>query len=372
MTLYKKFLIRSSCLIIVFLGSILVINYYGDPGNQFYRSKKFENEIATHLLLGKQWMVNSNFNERSLQKLMIGNLKTPPEILVFGSSHTHPITHKMIHNNSFYNLSVSSAALQDDIALYYIFQKRGWQPKTVIICLDPWLVDQFSGKEQWKTNLAFEYEEGKKLLLNKDFHFAFIEEISGLSIKYSQLLSFDYLKASIEKLKLSLSSHEEVESNNDAIFKNQKSCPSCIIRTPDGATLPSKNQESRSVKEVENEVMKAINESRINNRISTELSEEYTNLFENFIQYLMQHHVNVILYFPALEPKAYSELVRSDSNYAIVNLSENYFLSIAAKYKLKKISSYNPSKAGLEASDFLDYWHLKQKGARKIFKNEYI
>ena len=92
MGIYKKFLIVSASFIVFFLSGIGAINYFIDPGNQFFRSHSFEAKIANILLTEKEVMVRANYNERALQKLMIEKLASRPEIFVLGSSHSMPIS----------------------------------------------------------------------------------------------------------------------------------------------------------------------------------------------------------------------------------------------------------------------------------------
>ncbi len=89
------------------------------------------------------------------------------------------------------------------------------------------------------------------------------------------------------------------------------------------------------------------------------------NLFEKFIRYLLKENIEVIVYFPPYEPKAYLEMTTKRNTFAM-NEAEHYFLHIANQYHLKILGAYNPYKLNLSANDFIDDVHLKRKGIQKL------
>lgn len=372
MIVYKKYFFQSFSIIFLFLATVLMINYYVDPGNQFFRSQSLEVRIATKLLAQQEVMIHTNYNERALQKIMLESLTKCPEILVLGSSRVMQISAKEFANENFYNAAVSSASLEDDIALYYIFQKKGWQPKTLVLGVDPWIVSQFNNSGFWKINLAPEFNEGKKLIFGES-NSANYARLEGFSEKYLQLLSLNYLKASFKRLHdLHIASQNKNKWNDIVVPPDNRYCPTCYIRRPDGGRVMSKKEESTTAQEADQTVQDMIKDASLNLRDHPELDTEYIDLFEHFVRYLLKHHINIILFFPPLEPKAYTELMVNNPTHWTDTIAEKYFLSIASKYKLKILGSYNPARLNLNEQDFIDYWHLKGEGVRKIFNKQYI
>ncbi|MBT7816453.1 MAG: hypothetical protein HN566_06925, partial [Polaribacter sp.] len=65
---------------------------------------------------------------------------------------------------------MSNASLEDSIAIMGLAQSR-FKPKTIIMGLDPWMIDKNSGRTQWETLQDEYYDEIKKLTsLDKDIH----------------------------------------------------------------------------------------------------------------------------------------------------------------------------------------------------------
>ena len=382
-SIYKRYFISYLFFIAFALCSIMTFNFYIDPANFFFNSHSFESKLANILLSNKDAMIRNNYNDRSFHKLMIEKLQKRPEVLVLGSSHTMPIRHIYFKDLSLYNASVSSATLEDDLALYYVYQKRGWQPDIAVICLDPWILDrnffQFrmlnSWKGQWKSTLSLEYHNARKLILGNVSTQNDYDRITGLFYKYSQLLSFDYFIASIKQTSLFITLNPAATQQNIISPPDSTSCLSCQIRHPDGSRTPSKYEESLSVDEVNASALSQIQnlqDSFGSYKDYSKLDSDYTNILEQFVRYLINHKVKVIFYFPPLEPLAYTELVANNPSAKEVAIAEQYFVYLASKYRLETIGSYQASKLGLQESDFIDSWHLKEKGSLKILNARQI
>ena len=348
----------------------MLFNYCVDPGNQFSHGALIERKMATALLANQKVIVQANYNERLLQKIMIHNMTVSPEVFVLGSSHIMALTHHAFGTKRFFNAAVSSASLQDDIALYYLLQKKGFQPKTVVICLDPWIISKSNPEMLWKTEYVSAYHNGVQLILQKKSASDYFVRMTRFFEKYSQLLSSDYFSASINKFVLSLH-HDHAFQFSPAIkvFSSVADvCLNCFVRLPDGARLPTPAEEATTSIEADQYVMNNVN--GWNSFWShSELDAEYTSIFEAFIQYLIKQHVNVIFYFPPLEPLEYSQLVEKNKKYKMVLIAQKYFDGIAKKYNVYVIGSYNPKLSAINTNYFIDSWHLKEEGLQRLFEN---
>ena len=365
--LYTKYVLIFFVLTTVLFVSVLLFNYLVDPGNQFAHGTVIEQKMVNALLKGESVSVEANYNERLLQKIMIEKLSYSPQIFVLGSSHIMPLTHAMLSNKSFFNASVSSAGIQDDVALYYLLQRRGYQPKIVIICLDPWLVSKDPPEKLWKTEYIDDYDKGRSLILGKKNEPQAFIHIASFFEKYSQLLSSDYLEASINNF-ISQLKQNNINQNNQfrVLTGHSKICGNCFVRQPDGSRLPTPNEEAITSEKANQYVI-----DNINNWgafwTQSQLGPHATLLFESFVQYLIQHKIKVVFYFPPLEPMEYSQVVKKNKNYKMVLLARNYFLKLAKKQRIEVIGSYNPKKLHLDTSNFIDNWHLKKGAVKKLF-----
>lgn len=367
--MYKKNFFIILILISSLLLLIMLANYFIDAANQFYHSNHYEEIIANNLLHETSVAVQENCNDRLLQKIMLKRLKNKPDILILGSSHSLPISHDDLKNNSFYNASVSGAHLEDDIALFHLYEQRGWIPKTVIICVDPWIINKdyinvISGDDLplWKTNLSDEYFAGKNKILQASFFnnlHALVDGFIGTLEKYLQLISLDLTKASVKYL----------FNPNYAKRHSITALDSCYIRCPDGALIPSRKHENITPQEADLAGINLIKRMAVLHRVINPIDAENASIFENFVTYLISQHINLIFYFPPLEPAAYTQMFDQKNNYHTVKMAEQYFISLGNKYHLKMIGSYDPVKQGLKSDDFIDSWHLKRKAIKKIFIN---
>lgn len=364
---YRKFFLLFLNITALLLVAVMLFNYFVDPGNQFSHGALLEKNMANALLNNKKLIVQANYNERLLQKMMIARLKEQPDILVLGSSHVMPLTHDDFDTPLFFNASVSSANLEDDVALFYLLHQRGYQPKTIIICLDPWIVSKDSPESLWKTEYIDDYAAGKSLILRKPATLNYFTQAAGFLEKYEQLLSSAYLTASINKFisswhKQDLDQGISVLSNMNAI------CANCFVRQPDGARLPTPNEEKTSSESADTYVINNIN-GWTNFWTRSSLDPNRALIFKSFVTYLIDHHITVVFYFPPLEPSAYTQLVEKNKNYQMVLIAQQYFERIAKKYDIKTIGSYNPTLAQVDKRDFIDNWHLKKEGIDKLFQS---
>ena len=134
---------------------VITLNLYKDPANLF-RGSAYEKGIASLLLQG--WNVKniSNYDERLVQKYYINGLAERKDVVVLGSSRAMMIDSKMFPGRRFFNNSVSGASLEDHIAIYELYREKKLEPATVIIALDPWLLNRYSGQSRWRS-LQSEY-----------------------------------------------------------------------------------------------------------------------------------------------------------------------------------------------------------------------
>lgn len=358
---YKKSVFTVLFLTLLALLSIIIFNYFIDPGNQFFRAAPLEKAIAQALLDKKKVMFHTNYNDRGVQKLVLEKWDKRPEILVIGSSRSMPISHNAFNQTDFFNASVTSASLEDHVAIYYLYQKKG-QPKTVVLNLDPWILDKNHGMKKWKFALFSDYYAGREMILGEKNPNLFIDKTKIAIEKYSQLLSSEYTHVAVRKLLLPKTQDIIIDPEDNA-------CSSCYTRFPDGTRIFSQKQESTTSREAELASIDGIRQYDRDFGQFTQLDTHYTHLFENFIRYMKEKNVTIIFYLPAYSPIAYTT-IQTDERYKMIEVAEKYFLDIAKKYDVKVIGGYNPAILSLQNSDFVDDLHLKKQPIENIFKKQ--
>jgi len=362
--IYYKYLRQFLMICILLFCSIIGINYFLDGGNYFYRSNKYENDLTTALLEKNNVLICSNYNDRNIKKILLLKVFKQPDLLIFGSSRTMAIDNTLFTNYSLFNSSVTSGTLEDDIALYYLYQKRGWKPKLIILGLDPWIISNGSSTK-WKTVFLSEYWQANKLFFNQQMDISnyYYQYINSLIEKNLQLISPSYLKESLSNVKLILNKQSTIIINPSLDQINQ--FPACYLQFLNGTRLTSLSEEKTLADQADyagSIEMHRLTPSELN------LNKQKMYEFEEFINYLTHQGIQIIFYLTPYEPAAYAE-IKKNPNLKSFDIIEKYFTKIAFKYHIKLIGSYNPSALNLSSNDFIDEIHLKKKGINKIFSH---
>jgi hypothetical protein len=127
---------------------IITINYFADPANIF--SKDYEKGIVEYLVKGNNVTNVVNYKERLLQKYFIEKIEKCPDVMVLGSSRIMQIRSEVINSGRLINNGVSISTLEDCLATYYMYEKRGCSVKKVIIGLEPYMLNEGHGQSEWR------------------------------------------------------------------------------------------------------------------------------------------------------------------------------------------------------------------------------
>lgn len=346
---------------------ITVVNYYVDPAHEFFSSGQFETMIAKLQLDHKNIINLKDYNERILQKLMISKMPAKPEVLVLGSSRSMAIDQSVFKGLSFYNASVSGATLEDDLAIFYLYQKRGWVPKVLIISVDPWLLNKNNNQTRWN-DLSKEFTEAQAILnVENQEHEYILSRAKWVIQKYSQLINRDYFVSSLKKIYLTAEGHGNVFDLSIGDSRNTKE----PIKLYDGTLLNSKQDELTDAANANQAGLVFAQQNPIYSLGEYKsLDADKMKLFENFIHYLVQRQVKVILFYAPYQQNAYQE-INHNPKYVEVNAAASYFHSIAEKNHLQEIGSYDPEKVKFHPDDFIDGMHSKAKSIHKLFASCY-
>jgi len=194
MKLAIKYYYLSCYLFLTITGMFAVAstNYCVDPA-QLFSDGNYEQGVADILLSGNNVTNVSNYDERLLQKAYINNLKRGNDVIVFGSSRSMHIRSHLFPGMSFFNHGVSGASIEDYLAIYELYEQRKFVPSIVVLGLDPWILNQYSGQNRWKS-LRWEYFSiANRLNINSNI------DNDNESKKLMELISLPYLKESIKK-----------------------------------------------------------------------------------------------------------------------------------------------------------------------------
>ena len=323
------------------------VNYIGDASNLF--TTGFEKKIAS-ILFNNQHATNiSNYDDRLLQKAIIANLEKRPEVLIIGSSRTMLINSSFFKQGRVVNNSVTGATIQDLIALYQMYANENILPQKIILGIDPWTFNANNGQMRWKSNEA---------AYQSFYQAAAVKEGSLNLDKYQQLISLSYFQASLEKLPSSeatssgpLATNAIYNEGNTKLFDGALTYKKAYREaSPSEIVAKAKNYASRSLYSIENFT-----------RLDPDLKKE----FEALIEAITKNKIELTLFLTPYHPIVYEQVkIRSPR----VLEAEEYIRSYSEAKGLKYYGSFDPDKAGADASDFYDGMHLNEKGVRKMLQ----
>ena len=353
---YDSFVVGSVICLLLFVASF---TYRIDPGNIF-RNVLVET-CGKWLLEEHDVAITQNYDERLLQKYLIEHDVKYYDVLVFGSSRTMDIGEGLLPQRTVKNYSVSGASIEDDIALYFLYERLHGKPQKVIIGGDAWLLNANSGQNRWKS-LAKEYEYGKARMEKKD-----APGVDTKSIdleKYEQLISWPYLNEAINKAK------KEGGTNaqhgyclaDDKTMVDEKAGMIC----PDGTHIPSIEARARDAEPL---ARRYISKEVYSLEKYEVLDSALQASVKGFLTYLKTQNIDIILYLPPYHPIVYSHLLQNEKYYNAVK-AEAFFRDVAKEYGFEVIGSYNPERCGLSNADFLDGMHMRREAVERILRGK--
>lgn len=356
---YKK---NSICIIISLVTCLLIVaafNYIVDPAGLF-RTTKYEYGIAKILLKGKNVANLSDYNERLLQKYLIENIKLKPETVVLGSSRSLLIAPLQKSKSLFLNNSVSGATLEDIIAIYGFYNHKNIKPKTIILSIDPWMLNQNNGQVRWQSlQIEYKNELHNLNIESNDLNFGFFNSYEIKKLK--ELVSMPYFLASYEKLK---NMHKEKESEKSKYYETDFDCLKVSVKRANGTTCYPIEFREASLDKINKEAKTYANVESIYS-LGDFKTLSNTEMLEKLINEMLKQKTHIVIFLSPYHPYVYS-VMQNNAKYKQVFESENYLKTLAKSKNIKIIGSYNPAKLNLQAQDFYDGMHLQEKAVRKI------
>lgn len=351
---YKKSSLIFLTILIVSLVAIATFNYIVDPAGMF-RTTKYEYGIAQILLKGENVANLSDYNERLVQKYFIQNINFKPKIIVLGSSRSLFIAPN--NKEDFFNNSVSGASFEDMIAIYGIYNYKKITPKTILICLDPWLLNINNGQSRWQSiKNEYDYEASQLNIETNSTAFNSYE-----LKKLQELVSIPYFLASINQLKHKKNFKEE-EKNK--YFETKENYLDVSVKRKDGTYAYPIDYRSVNLTQINQAARTYANTVPIYSLGDfTKLSNK--DLFEALISDMLKKKIKVIFFLAPYHPYVYS-VIKTNSKYHQVLEAEKYFVKFAKNNKIPLIGSYNPAKINLSEIDFYDGMHLKESAIKKM------
>lgn len=372
----KRIFIVFILIVGVLLGGAATVSYIEDPGGEF--TKNIYEEGVAHILLSGHNVGNvENYDERLLQKDLIKNDPRRIDLIVLGSSRSMQISNstsidQVSQGQILFNHAVSGASIEDDIALLDLYLEKGSIPQTVIIGVDPWILNANNQQGRW-ISLRDEYQHG----VAKIFSTPVPPEHNPDNISSSDIdpgIGF-YISTDINRYS-SLISRPIIIKSIIGLLNNQNQTPyfqtdleesDVAIKIKDGSLSYPANFRDRTVEQIDKDASDYANSDPIYSLGGfTQIDEKSKFLFESTIRYLKSRNTTIIMFLPPYNPIVYNKMT-SDPKYSNVKEVESYIKEFASIENITIVGSYDPNCLNLTSMDFYDGMHPRREGIDKIF-----
>jgi len=288
------------------------------------------------------------YDERELQRMIVEQYPKRRDMIAIGSSRNMLLRRRFIHGDiDFFNHSMAGASLEDYTAIVGLYRIKGDLPRTVVLGIDPWVFNKNNGLPEWWKSLSRYYEK-------------MVAEINGREIKvnvtqpnkYMQLINLEYTRANYKFFRRGKKLYVTDTINIDD-----------FVREPDGSIHFPYHMRFKTDERTNSYPPESMPISYLNHFESLSGFE----LFGDFLRYLREKEVDVILLFLPFHPAAY-KLFNDNPQCQIVISLEKYLKDFALRNNIKVMGSYDPGRYQLGGKDFFDDTHGHEIVAKKVFQ----
>jgi hypothetical protein len=350
MNQYKKYLLLFLSFVSVILLLVAGVSYTYDPAN-IYRDATVAAspaEYVEQLLKSENGLLwpNGSWNERDIKYALAQDI---PEVdcIIMGSSRVMQISsfreQKSLQNNckTLVNLGVSSATLEDFLALSYVLDKS--KVKKIIFGIDPWTLD-FGRNYRWDRYASSYYAMSRVLSPESTDKTNIFESKKRY---FLNLINPEYFLRAIKMVGQPKSDIQPAPFFDQAI-----GMPSPVI-LPDGSFIPSKGSvESSRGSQV------PIGGAGYNIlRKEKQTAEEAVVLFKALIQSLKKNDINIALLMTPYHPNVLKDQ-QSITTKALFELG-SVVTGIGLDLSVNVLGSYDAMHIGCSSREFFDEIHAK-------------
>ncbi|MDD3324194.1 MAG: hypothetical protein PHN38_03625 [Sulfurospirillaceae bacterium] len=347
MRMYKILIVKFFLFSSLLLAGIVFFNYKIDYAG-FFNQKLYLVDVANEMINGNSVVGLKNYDEKLLQKIIINKFVQEPDTIVLGSSRSMLVRYDFIPKSGdifYYNHAVSGAVLGDMIDIVKEYKTKGNLPKRIIMGIDPWIFNRVNGAENLRNLLGMKSLEKK--------------ELDG--VKYKNLVNFEYTKENVLFFYRNFNHQGQY-----SIAKNSEGINDYVLDKFGSHYYPNVVDA-----EIERVLAGEKKQIQVDNRYYELLGFKMlsnTEVFEQFIHYLKENKVEVVLFLHPYHPEIYPLLLNHDTFRMILKV-ENYVKDFSQRNDIQILGSYNPSLYEIKKYDYADGQHGKEIVYQKIFES---
>ncbi len=283
------------------------------------------------------------FDDRILNAEIIRRLPRCPDRIVLGSSRCMQLRREMFSGETFFNHGMRRGVLEDIVAVWQLYRRRGWRPKEVIIGVDAWLFDEGYWKGYWQV-LRQAYDE-----IRNDWNLPpggsgpANEGIPGIN-RWKRFIAATTSRMGV------------------FFFKTRQDGLDELVRRSDGSVSYHAAFREKPAEQVADIIRKS---TRFPKHL---LSPGMVALFDQFIARLRADGVAVRLIIPPYHPvfhrlggrNSSGGLIEGYNDYLLaLDAVEKTVLELAGRHSAQVLGGFNPSDLNAGDDEFFDWMHPK-------------
>jgi len=357
----KKLLLRLILFLLITVFLVLV-SYWVDPGHLF-RGEDYEAGIAGILLGGMNVANVTDYDDRLLQKFYIQGLSSGKDIVVLGSSRSCVISSEMFPGRTFFNSWVSGATLEDALAIYELYRRKGILPSRVVLALDPWVLNRNHEQIRWKALWEYYAAAFRRIMKSEPAH-----QRGLIPGRYLALFSPAYFQRSFWVLLRTGWARSALATGN--YYATPEKELDVQVRFSDGSFRYDKKGRELSAFELRRAAEAYVDRGSVYGleRFHS-LDATYRQELEGFLDFMRKDGVEPVIFLPPYHPYVYHALTTSD-RYRVILEVQRYFENLAKEKGVKLIGSYNPTDLALGEEEFFDGAHPRPSALGKLFRSD--
>ncbi len=331
-----------------------VVNYTVDPANLFEKQGDQETKIAEALLSGKNVVNFERYDDRKVGAYLLSHRADHPNVLVLGSSRTLNMRGYMFPQSKFVNGSMLGSTVREVLATYAVVHRRGIHPDTVIVGIDPWMLnaDAFDGR--W---IAIRSDFNSALAILGVTRWPSPRMPQETQSRLGALFSADYFQQSIRSV-----SNRSAKPN---WYVSDSSENVGFTRLPDGSYITSQAHRANDQAAVDALAEKYAADGIYMLNANARVDSTLLYAIMRMLQTIRQDGSVPVLYLPPYNPIVYSRIA-NDPTHRIVAEAETELREMASRQGVRVIGSYDPGAIGFSNADFYDGHHLRESALEKL------
>jgi hypothetical protein len=378
-----RLLLKLSLFLPIVVG-VACVNWQVDPARVFDRHAfdprwfKYERFLARSLASGQPQPLAAVHNELILDTLLFRNFDRL-DVLALGSSTAKPIHKELYGGQSFFNASVLGARLEEMIALGELARESGLRPRLAVLAIEPVKLQARTApltpgiaplveRARARLHVPAESQPGGPWAASAAWLAPRIGEqaasdIDSLLTQYDTLFSPSYcqycLRLVLESMRMSEGGENFVAQfgpqNRNLLYPDGSLqwCEVFLVQSPEDIR--------RSTSKVPTEQITAE---------SVRPTAERRTLFEAFVRDLLDSGTKVEFFLPPPNPWLYAEAqaeLQKLGRSSPTAETEAYLRRFAQEHDIRVRGSYDPQRAGVTESDFVDLVHLRRESLDQIW-----